>query len=194
MEDRRLRVRDRYVQAYVDHYAKDGLVAAGKGLWKPKLDLWYQIGYTDDMTVLDYGCGWGTMVQGIKNPALYQGVDIVPAAIDAARDRFPGVSFEVLQMGQLNIPPVDFIAAQSVFTHALREDAPICLSDLYRSLKPGGFGLIDILHKPGPDMLLLRYYDPDEWLEMLDTAGFTGTFIAEAQASVMHSYYKVTKV
>jgi SAM-dependent methyltransferase len=111
-----------------------------------------------------------------------------------ARERWPEASFEVLEIGTLNIPPVDFAAAQSVFTHALREDAPVMLSDIYRSLKPGGIGLIDILHGPGNDSLLLRYYDPDEWLQMLDTAGFTGTYIQDLIApTVVHSYYKVEK-
>lgn len=185
---------DRYVQAYVDHYRQYGVMAAGQGEYQRKLERWYQMGYTDKMSVLDYGCGWGTMVQGIKDRSLYHGVDIVPQAIEMARERYPDVSFEVLTIGQLNIPPVDFAAAQSVFTHALREDAPACLSDIYRSLKPDGFAVIDILHKPGVDMLLLRHYDPDEWLEMLDTAGFTGTFIETVQApSAIHSYYKAAK-
>lgn len=188
-------MREQYVQAYVDHYAKDGKMAAGIGTYREKLDRWYRIGYDDHMTVLDYGCGWGTMLQGIKHPQYYLGVDIVPQAIELARNVFPDAKFEVLEMGTLNIPPVDFIAAQSVFTHALREDVPDCLADIRRSMHQDSVAVIDILHKPGPDMLLLRHYDPDEWLEILDTAGLAGGFIETVQGpTAVHSYYKVRKI
>ena len=187
-------MREQYVQAYVDHYAKDGRMASGQGEYLVKLARWYRIGYTDNMTVLDYGCGWGTMVQGIKDRSLYQGVDIVPQAIELARETFPDVSFDVLEMGTLNIAPVDFVAAHSVFTHALREDVPDCLADIRRSMGPDSIAVIDILHKPGPDMLLLRHYDPVEWMQILDTAGLTGSYIETVRGpTATHSYYKVTK-
>ncbi len=186
--------RDEYIQAYIDHYAKVGVMGAGGGLYDNKKQMWYEIGFFDDMSILDYGCGWGTMLQALANHDLYHGVDIVPQAIEMARERWPGVSFELLELGTLNIPPVDFAAAQSVFTHARKEDAPDMLSDIYRSLKPGGLALIDVLHEPGPDMPLLRFYHPREWLEMLEAAGFTGTFLKSLIApTVTHSYYKVVK-
>jgi trans-aconitate methyltransferase len=183
-----------YVEAYREHYRKNGKVASGTGEYVRKLELWYRIGYTDEMTVLDYGCGWGAMVRGIKNPSLYHGVDIVPEAVDLARIHNPGVSFDVFEIGSLDAAPADFVCAQSVFTHALREDAPICLEDIFWAMNDEGFGLIDILHKPGHENLLLRYYDPKEWSELLEYVGFEGGLVDVIEwPTATHYYYKVVK-
>lgn len=185
--------RDEYVNAYRSHYRSQGYAGSGTGEYERKLGLWYRIGYEDWMTVLDYGCGWGAMVRGIKDTSLYMGVDIAPEAVDLARQRHPNVRFESFEMGQLDHPPVDFVAAQSVFTHARREDVADCLGDIRQVMKPESIAIIDVLHTGGNDSLLLRHYQPDDWLATLNASGLEGTAVEVIEwPTATHTYYKVT--
>jgi SAM-dependent methyltransferase len=48
----------------------------------------------EDFTILDVGCGTGALLETLRglgfSPTRYVGIDLVPAAIDAARARFAG--------------------------------------------------------------------------------------------------------
>lgn len=182
-------------EAYLEDYKQiyDNLGVAGSGAPELKkcqayYDLPMRGGYIKGDSLLDYGCGWGAMCAGID--ALdYYGCDIVPRAIELAKEHFPNKQFEVLDIGKLNIPQKDFCIALSVFTHTLKEDVDECLGDIARNTKKGA--LIDILE--GDDSqsnLHIRYCNKEEFIKKLEKFGFKvrGEFKIMAQFGYEHTY------
>lgn len=188
-----------YIKHYDDHYKAHGLQGSGTGEYEIKLRLWREIGYTDGMTVLDYGCGWGAMLPGITNKEGYCGVDVSAEAIRIGRQKFPGVWMQDFVPGELQEfitrkHQFDFVCAQSVFTHTPKHSVLTCLKDIKDVMS--GFALIDILiGDDQPDNIHVRYYkDEDEWFWYLDKAGLKGEFVKNIQwPGGLHYYYKVTK-
>jgi len=94
--------------------------------------------------ILDYGCGYGRAlgflhVNGYINLI---GVDPAPAMIDAARQNFPAISFDVLndyQRVQLPDASVDGVLLLSVLTCVpTNEGQRAIISEIIRVLRPGG--------------------------------------------------------
>jgi SAM-dependent methyltransferase len=94
--------------------------------------------------ILDYGCGYGRAlgflhVNGYINLI---GVDPAPAMIDAARQNFPAISFDVLndyQRVQLPDGSVDGVLLLSVLTCVpTNEGQRTIISEIIRVLRPGG--------------------------------------------------------
>ena len=94
--------------------------------------------------ILDYGCGYGRAlgflhVNGYTNLI---GVDPAPAMIDAARQNFPAISFDVLndyQRVQLPDASVDGVLLLSVLTCVpTNEGQRAIISEIIRVLRPGG--------------------------------------------------------
>lgn len=184
---------DEYIENYDNHYIQNGKSGSGTGEYEIKLQLWYDAGYKDTMTVLDYGCGWGAMIPAIKNTSLYTGVDISKTAIDMGKEMFKGVRFEVMTPGKLNLKSTfDFVAAQSVFTHTPKDTTLSCLKDIKKHLK--GFAIIDILHgEDNPSDWHVRHYSEDEWLHYIKQAGMKAEYLKNIQwAGGNHAYYKVS--
>lgn len=80
--------------------------------------------------LLDLGCGPGLLLdylsaKGRLNDVRYQGIDISPAMIAAARDRWPGVSFEARDIIAVPLEPlsVDVVVINGVLTE--RQSIPI---------------------------------------------------------------------
>lgn len=181
-------------QEYIDDYKKiySDLKEGGSGGADYKrgqeyYDLPLKGGFKEGMSLLDYGCGWGAMCAGLDVD--YFGCDIVPEAIDLAKKHFPNKSFEVLEMGKLNIEPKDFCIALSVFTHCLYEDTDDCLGDIARNTKKGA--LIDILEgEREQSNLHIRYWNKEEFIKKLNDFGFKvkGEFKITAQFGYVHTY------
>lgn len=162
--------REEYINHYIRVYNNNGVKGSGGGLaYKPSY--LKEAGYSDEMTLLDYGCGCGFILDGI-NPKDYIGVDIVPLAIDIAKEKHPERKFEVLEIGKLKCPPMDFSIAMSVFTHARYEDVDDCLQDIYRATKNGGTALIDILEGDKPETEHIRYWNKAKFENKLKNNGF----------------------
>jgi SAM-dependent methyltransferase len=113
--------------------------------------------------VLDIGCGMGRLAVALSkylgDEGCYEGVDIVPAAIEWGRStiasRFPRFHFTLADVFNAEYNPrgsrraaeytfpfpdntFDLIVLCSVFTHLLPEDVEHYISEVTRMLAPGG--------------------------------------------------------
>ena len=126
-----------------------------------QIDYWNQVGPTKPFAhpvnieqlgrwvsrtdrILDYGCGYGRAL-GFLHANGYTnliGVDPAPAMIDAARQNFPAISFDVLndyQRVQLPDGSVDGVLLLSVLTCVpTNEGQRAIISEIIRVLRPGG--------------------------------------------------------
>jgi len=126
-----------------------------------QIDYWNQVGPTKPFAhpvnieqlgrwvsptdrILDYGCGYGRAL-GLLYANGYTnliGVDPAPAMIDAARQNFPAISFDILnddQRVQLPDVSVDGVLLLSVLTCvATNEGQRAIISEITRVLRPGG--------------------------------------------------------
>jgi SAM-dependent methyltransferase len=91
-------------------------------------------------SVLDAGCGCGGTTAALAarvGPAgAVVGVDLSAAMIDAARDRFPGLSFVAGDLASVPLPPVDAVYSRMALM-LLDPPAP-GLAAIRRALRPGG--------------------------------------------------------
>lgn len=186
--------REEYINHYKEHYKSRGKTGAGTLEYLEKAKLWRDVGYESDMTVLDYGCGVGSMAYVIPVDK-YLGVDIVPQALELAKEDHPDHTFKELEIGKLHTNPKDFVVAMSVFTHALKSDVPDCLADLKRNMKNSGFGLIDILQGEDTGDIHIRYWNLNEFFKELNKAGFIGEVARYISWNngFTHTYIKICK-
>jgi SAM-dependent methyltransferase len=81
----------------------------------------------DGASVLDVGCGQGDLYAWLCGRGIhceYKGIDLSPAMVALARERFPGCAFEVENLLEqpLCVERYDFVLASGIFY--LREHAP----------------------------------------------------------------------
>jgi SAM-dependent methyltransferase len=97
-----------------------------------------------DCRILDYGCGYGRALglvhsNGYKNLI---GVDPAPAMINAARERYPSITFEVLDdFRHTGLPDasVDAVLLFTVLTCVPgNESQRAIIAEITRLLRPGG--------------------------------------------------------
>lgn len=77
------------------------------------------IGNLNNRSILDVGCGFGDLYDFLveNNEAVsYKGIDINKTIIDAARNKHPGVSFDVLDFGEYTGQPCDYVLASGALT------------------------------------------------------------------------------
>jgi ubiquinone/menaquinone biosynthesis C-methylase UbiE len=99
------------------------------------------------MSVLDGGCGPGSITQGIArvvNPGQVTAIDISEGQIAIAADKAQqaGVMNITFQSGNLLELPFEDASFDAVFTHMVVEhiaDSDRAFSEIFRVLKPGGF-------------------------------------------------------
>ena len=94
------------------------------------------------LTILDYGCGNGEILQelrAINSGARYIGVDVSETALATARAAFPEATFHHVSDGQ-RVPvaagSVDFIFCSEVIEHVY--DTEVVFSEFARLLRQGG--------------------------------------------------------
>jgi SAM-dependent methyltransferase len=126
-----------------------------------QIDYWNQVGPTKPFAhpvnieqlgrwvsrtdrILDYGCGYGRALRFLHANGYTNliGVDPAPAMIDAARQNFPAISFDVLndyQRVQLPEASVDGVLLLSVLTCVPTNDGQrAIISEITRVLRPRG--------------------------------------------------------
>jgi SAM-dependent methyltransferase len=99
------------------------------------------------MTLLDCGCGPGTITQGLANliaPGTVIGIDKEPSQLQLAQQTAPAQTVSSIQFVQASIYSLPFAdqSFDAVFAHAVLEhlQEPVkALQECWRVLKPGGW-------------------------------------------------------
>jgi ubiquinone/menaquinone biosynthesis C-methylase UbiE len=95
--------------------------------------------------VCDLGCGSGHVAAHLQSLGLQaMGIDLAPGMVEEARQRYPGVQYEVgdmlnLKLGENSLGGI--VALYSII-HLRREDLGKALRGMRRVLKPGGLLLV----------------------------------------------------
>ncbi len=95
-----------------------------------RFSIFAQAGNLNGRTILDVGCGMGDFYNWLNQTGIkadYTGVDITPKMIEIAKQRFPGVCFEInnlLDLTSNKIEPgqYDYVFASGIFCY--REHEP----------------------------------------------------------------------
>jgi SAM-dependent methyltransferase len=106
--------------------------------------------------VLDLGCAAGAITHFLSEQGCDTiGVDAEPLAIETARKLFPGLTFEVADVGDLPFPPESFDKAVAADLVEHLDDATFArmLAETLRVLRPGGTLSI---YTPNPKHLIER--------------------------------------
>jgi len=90
--------------------------------------------------VLDMGCNianWYAPFQDLG--ADYVGVDASPVAIELARERYPGVTFILKNLKEIDfVEEFDLAFSHTVLQHMHVETKDVVFPKVFRALKPGG--------------------------------------------------------
>ncbi len=112
-----------------------------KWLWPEMLPYLNRVEEND--TVLDIGCGNGRLLNGIKKPVKYVGVDFSKILLGNARKLHPKEKFvygDILnEKSWKDLPQADAIFSVAVLHHISSDDLPKLLNLMVNKLKPGGF-------------------------------------------------------
>jgi SAM-dependent methyltransferase len=132
-------------------------------------------------TVLEIGVGHGSYAGVLRGHGDYVGVDIDPASVDEARQRFPDLEFRVSDITSPELVAlaserkVKTIVCLNVIEHI--EDDAKAVTNLARALQPGGHLLIIV---PALELLFNdldrlaghhRRYSRDQMRSLLEEAG-----------------------
>jgi ubiquinone/menaquinone biosynthesis C-methylase UbiE len=95
--------------------------------------------------VLDAGCGTGRMTDWLASVGVVaDGIDLSPGMIEVARRTYPTLSFEVGSMTALDVPDASLAGVLAWYSiiHTAPADLPALLTELARTLAPGGHLLL----------------------------------------------------
>lgn len=171
-------VRDAYTGRATEYVDLFGSVDAAHPEDRELIGGWAR---TLDGPVIDAGCGpghWSAFMASAG--AVVEGVDLVPAFIEHARARFPGVPFRVGSLRNLGVPDGQLAGILSWYSLIHLEPAAVAqaLQEFARVLAPGG-GLLLGFFESGelrkfPHAVVDAYSWPvEELAELLSDAGFT---------------------
>ena len=134
-----------------------------------------------DGPVLDAGCGpghWSDHLRQLGHEA--EGVDLTPAFVARAEERFPGVPFRVGSFDDLGVPDAGLggILAWYSLIHLEPERVPSALDEFARCIRPGGSLLLGFFDgarvEPFPHKVVTAYFwPPSAMAERHEAAGFT---------------------
>lgn len=86
---------------------------------KMRFKIIYDVGIKEGNSVLDLGCGFGDFFDYLREIGLkdinYVGYDINPNLIEIAKERHPGIQFEVKDIQKDSLPEFDFIVSSNAF-------------------------------------------------------------------------------
>jgi SAM-dependent methyltransferase len=101
--------------------------------------------------VLDVGCGPGQWTKFLADQgAVVEGIDLVPAFIEQAKARFPGIPFRIASLTSLGVPDgyASGILAWYSLIHFEPDEVASVLQELARCLTPGGILLVGLFEGP----------------------------------------------
>jgi len=100
----------------------------------------------EPVSILDVGCGLGDLVpflQRRRDRVRYLGIDILPSMVEAARRRFPGEQFEVVDLLKADPPgaPFDYVLASGALSVRLPDHETFVRRMIERMLRLSTRGL-----------------------------------------------------
>lgn len=121
-------------------------------------------------SLLDYGCGYGALVDHISDSARYAGFDLAAEMVAAARERHPGVCFT---SDEDEVEPADYVVASGIFNvkAGAAEDAWIAyitkVLERLDALARRGFAFNMLTSYSDPPLMRpeLHYADPLRWFD-----------------------------
>ena len=121
------RINARYDQRLEQHPDDDArsLAVGSDGRHAMALQCLVDVGIVSETTVLDLGCGMGALHEHLVAIGLacgYTGYDINPQLIARAKQRHPGIAFEVHDILQEEFPEFDFVVSSSSFNLKLEHE------------------------------------------------------------------------
>lgn len=137
------------------HYLSKNFIE--RTIWQSKLEsMRHTLSSINYHTVLDIGCGDGGLLKTIRSDSEYTGIDISPTQLGyfqsnlSAMKRTHKGRIKLLQHDVMQLPipnaSVDLVLACDVLEHVLRPKKLI--GEIYRVIKPGGYGLFSIPNEP----------------------------------------------
>ena len=128
--------------------------------------------------VLDIGCGSGYFVNRLAEFGARDatGVDLMPARIEAARTRYPGLRFVCANAAQMPFDDTEFdvVTQFTCFSSVLHPDLRSAIAaEMWRVLRPGGI-IVSFDMRPPPRALRAKRA-LDRWRRGRVTAGESAT-------------------
>lgn len=163
--------------SYVPEYGREliGLIDAGKGA-----------------SVLDLGCGNGTLTKELKDSGYnVQGIDQSDELLSVASEKCPGIRFHKGDASFFSLEePVDVVFSNAVFHWIPKYKHPLLLACVYRALRDGGELVFEMggagnnarIHEALgkafaahglPYMMPFYFPTAEEYTGMLERIGFT---------------------
>jgi ubiquinone/menaquinone biosynthesis C-methylase UbiE len=105
-----------------------------------------EIGIQNGDSVLDLGCGLGDLYQWfkvIKTDVIYTGIDLTPAMVKHAQERFPEINFfegNINGLPETQVAGYDFVVASGIFAHRQQQPTEFLyetIHEMYRRAKKG---------------------------------------------------------
>ncbi|OGY79478.1 MAG: hypothetical protein A2550_04200, partial [Candidatus Jacksonbacteria bacterium RIFOXYD2_FULL_43_21] len=126
--------------------------------------------------VLDLGCGPGIQAgELLKRGYQVTGIDFSEEMIKRARGNVPGARFKVVDILQLDFPPVSFDAvwAKASLLHLPKKSLLSVLAKIATILKPGGWLFINVKEGDGETII------EEDYLGLKDLKRFFALYQAE---------------
>jgi SAM-dependent methyltransferase len=138
-----------------------------------------------DPEVLEAGSGPGKIAAYLHQlGTAVRGIDLSPAMVELARREHPGLTFEVGDMGALDVADASLAGVVAWYSviHVPAAQRPGVIGEFHRVLRPGGYALLafqvgdDTLHLDeafGHEVSLdFHRLQPDAVVALLEDAGF----------------------
>ncbi|MBU0679620.1 MAG: class I SAM-dependent methyltransferase [Verrucomicrobia bacterium] len=130
------------------------------------------MGEMNGRSILDVGCGFGDMIDYLKNRGLdveYTGVDINPAILEVARERHPDARFECRDIVTAPFDEqFDYVFQSGAFNHRVEDNREFVWSmmqEMYRLCRRGmAFNLLTSYVDYQDDSLF--YFRPEDYLPL----------------------------
>jgi trans-aconitate methyltransferase len=119
---------DRLNQFYDEHLAKYGVNSPEALAWRndnsqsKRFEILSEVGELNGHTLLDEGCGLGDLYGYLESKDIrtdYKGIDINEQLITAARQKYPGVPFELANFTDYSGERVDYVLSSGALSFTI---------------------------------------------------------------------------
>ena len=130
--------------------------------------------------IIDAGCGPGHWTHFLnERGAETEGVDLVPAFVELAQQRFPSATYRVASLDDLGVPDgsIGGVLAWYSLIHLEPDRVPVILAEFARCIGPDGTLVVGFFTgdrlEPFPHKVTTAYFWPvDELARCVESAGF----------------------